>query len=236
MALLSSLESIVLIALGGILPVAIWLWFWLREDTVRPEPKGLILATFLGGGAATFPAFVLEKVASSGLHIPTGVLLFTAWACIEEVVKFIAARLTGEGTKSYDEPIDSMVYLITAALGFAAVENILFLIYHQETGTMLTDFILGGNLRFLGANILHAVASGIAGGIMAFAFYRSKKVKALFVILGLATATVLHAIFNTLIMESSGGGILVTFAYFWIAATLLILLFERVKRITPYYV
>lgn len=236
MALLSSLESIVLIAVGGILPVAIWLWFWLREDTVRPEPKGLILATFLAGGAATFPAFVLEKIASTGLHIPTGVLLFTAWALIEEVVKFIAARLTGEGTKSYDEPIDSMVYLITAALGFAAVENILFLIYHQETGTMLTDFILGGNLRFLGANILHAVASGIAGGIMAFAFYRSKKVKAVFVVLGLATATVLHAIFNTLIMKSSGGGILVTFAYFWIAATLLILLFERVKRITPYYV
>ena len=158
MATFFSLETITLITLGGILPVVIWLWFWLREDTVRPEPKGLILATFLGGGAATFPAFVLEKIASSGFHIAEGVLLFTLWAFIEELMKFLAARLTGEGTESFDEPVDSMVYLITAALGFAAVENILFLIYHQETGTAITDFILGGNLRFLGANILHVVA------------------------------------------------------------------------------
>ena len=236
MATLFSLESILLIVLGGILPVFIWLWFWLREDTARPEPKGLILATFLAGGAATFPAFVLEKIASTGFHIPEGVLLFTLWAFIEELMKFLAARLTGEGTRSYDEPVDSLVYLITAALGFAAVENILFLVYHQETGTALTDFILGGNLRFLGANILHAVASGVAGGIMAFAFYRSKIIKGLFALFGLATATLLHSIFNTLIMGSTGGGILITFAYFWAVATLLILLFERVKKITPRYV
>lgn len=236
MAIENTIINLLLIAVGGIGPTAVWMWFWLREDSSRPEPRSLILATFLAGAVATFPAFVLEKIASSSLYIPEGVILFSVWALIEEVLKFLAARLSGEGTRWYDEPVDSMVYLITAALGFAAVENILFLVYHQETGTALTDFILGGNLRFLGANILHAVASGAAGGIMAFAFYKKSSVKALFVILGLATATVLHAIFNTLIMGSTGGGILITFAYFWALATLLILLFEKVKRITQRYV
>ena len=42
---------------GGLLPAALWLWFWLKEDSVHPEPRGLIVVTFIAGMLAV--AFVL---------------------------------------------------------------------------------------------------------------------------------------------------------------------------------
>ena len=230
------IDTIVFIILGGVLPVVVWLWFWLSEDRMRPEPRGLIIVTFLAGGLATLPAVILEKYVSENLILTQGLLLFATWAFIEEAVKFAAAFLAAENTRSYDEPIDSIVYMITAALGFAAFENILFLFENNESGLPLFEYFLNGNLRFLGANILHAVASGAAGGVMAFAFYKRNSRKFLFAVLGLATATLLHTIFNNLIMGSSGGDILITFAYFWLAATAVIFMFEKVKRIRKSYV
>lgn len=230
-----TLTTFFYIALGGILPAVVWLWFWLHEDSKKPEPKRLIIATFLAGGIATLPAFLIERMVADHFGLPEGLLLFAIWAFIEEGLKLGAALLSGEGSRSYDEPIDSMVYLITAALGFAAFENIFFLLHHQSSGTVLNEIFLSGNLRFLGANILHAVTSGIAGGIMAFAFYKSRSAKICAGILGLITATLLHTLFNALIIQSDGGRILITFAGFWFAAALLILLFERVRKISSYY-
>lgn len=231
-----SLGTLLIFIAGGILPAIVWLWFWLKEDAARPEPRRIIIGTFIAGGIATIPAFILEKYARDILGVSTGASLFLVWALIEETVKYGAALCTAERTKSYDEPIDSMIYLMTAALGFAACENLFFLVDHNIDGSAFHDILLGGNLRFLGANILHPIASGIAGGIIALTFYRGTAERVYATILGLITATALHTIFNLLIIRSSGGEILTTFAYFWIVAALVILLFERVKRIRPYYV
>lgn len=231
-----SFGTILTFILGGTIPAIIWLWFWLKEDAARPEPRRIIIGTFIAGAVATIPAFILEKYTRDILGMSSGASLFLIWALIEETVKYGAALLTAERTKSYDEPIDSMIYMMTAALGFAAAENLFFLADHSINGVALHEFLLGGNLRFLGANILHPIASGIAGGIIALAFYRSTAERAYATILGLITATALHTVFNLLIIRSSGGEILSTFAFFWIVAALVILLFERVKRIRPQYV
>ena len=231
-----SIPTIVIFIIGSIVPALLWLWFWLKEDKARPEPRKLIVGTFIAGGLATIPAFFLEKYVRDTLGMSAGISLFAAWALIEETMKYSAALFTAERTKSYDEPIDSMIYLMTAALGFAAAENLFFLIDNQLGGAAFHEFLIGGNLRFLGANILHPIASGIAGGIIALAFYRGVAERVYATLLGLITATVLHTIFNSLIIKSSGGEILITFAYFWVIAAFVILLFERVKRIHPYYV
>ena len=178
--------------LGGGLPPLIWLWFFLREDKRNPEPKPLLIATFIGGMVAVPVALYFEKILISNTHIitalsSTGVALFlalTAIVIIEELVKYIAARWIALLNRNYNEPIDAMVYLITAALGFAALENTLFLIGSAsefalfDFGSLSTKHLnlvfINNNLRFIGATILHIVASGIFGFFIGLAFYKRK--------------------------------------------------------------
>jgi RsiW-degrading membrane proteinase PrsW (M82 family) len=51
----SVLQTATFAVLGGVLPPLIWLWFWLKEDTRRPEPKALIGLAFLSGILAIAP-------------------------------------------------------------------------------------------------------------------------------------------------------------------------------------
>jgi len=241
--------SVVLYALfGGLLPTFFWLWFWLQEDSRKPEPGRLIFKTFVVGSISIVIAFVLERVffpdpnIADKLSDPTinlfskeGFLIvllpIAAWAAIEETVKFLAAYIGALRSRYFDEPIDGMVYLITAALGFAAVENTLFLLNTLiESGSHVT-FLFTGNLRFLGATILHTVSSAAIGCAISLSFYQSRGKKFVSFLAGLITATVLHTLFNYFIIANKGQDIFKVLIFLWLAAILVIFLFERVKRV-----
>ncbi|MEK7558273.1 MAG: PrsW family glutamic-type intramembrane protease, partial [Patescibacteria group bacterium] len=118
-------QTVFIALTGGILPALLWLWFWLKED-MNPEPRGLLLLSFLGGMAVVIVVLPIEKFAYSELK--DGILLITAWSAIEEVAKYGAAYFIALKTRFLDEPMDYVIYMITVALGFAALENTLFLI------------------------------------------------------------------------------------------------------------
>jgi len=84
-------------------------------------------------------------------------------ALVEEVVKFLMTRLMLFKNKVFDEPIDAMIYLIVIALGFAFFENFLVVFdnYLNEIALLETIGVLV--YRFIGANLLHVVSSGIIG-------------------------------------------------------------------------
>src|SRR3989344_4852454 len=98
------------------------------------------------------------------------------WAGIEEFLKYGAAFVVAfhairiNKNKYIDEPVDPLIYMITAALGFAALENTLFLINPLLGGDALSG-ILTGNLRFIGASLLHVLASGVVGLAPGLGFY-----------------------------------------------------------------
>src|SRR3989338_10517093 len=85
-------------------------------------------------------------------------LIFVLWAAAEELFKWLAARFSALRSKQYDEPIDAVIYLLTAALGFAALENTLFLVASFSKLNFL-GVIATGNLRFIGATLLHVLSS-----------------------------------------------------------------------------
>jgi len=87
------IQTITLAAIGGIIPAVLWLMFWLREDKKRPEPRGLIIATFLLGMVAVLVTLPLEFFTRS--LIGEGLLLLLVWALIEEGLKFFAAGWGG---------------------------------------------------------------------------------------------------------------------------------------------
>ena len=112
--------------LGGLLPSLIWLYFLLKEDARCPEPKQLIALAFVAGMISVVPALVLEEWIQSS-HLESFSVI-VGWATIEEVVKYGAAATLILWNKAVDEPIDYVIYMLTVALGFAAAENMLFLL------------------------------------------------------------------------------------------------------------
>ena len=216
--------------LGGILPALLWLFFWLREDRLHPEPKKLVLLSFVLGMAAVPLVIPLEQLTHNLIGV--GVFVIFVWALIEELFKYLAAHLSGLHTKALDEPIDAMIYMISAALGFAALENTLFLIDPIMAGDVFLG-VVAGNIRFIGASLLHTISSSAIGLAIALSFYKSLKVKVLYRILGVGIAVLLHALFNLFILDStSTSNIFVVFSFVWLAVILLILFFEKVKRVT----
>lgn len=211
--------------LGGLIPALFWLWFWLREDKERPEPYLLIALAFIGGMMVVPIALPLQKLA---LDTYTGNNLVLVWVVIEEVLKYAAALVIILWNKAVDEPIDTIVYMITIALGFAALENALFIFNPLTTGDFANS-ALTGFFRFLGATLLHVLASGTVGAFLALAFYKNARQKLMFGTLGLLVAVILHALFNFFIMDASGEAILGVFLFVWMGIIVLFLVFEKVK-------
>ncbi len=222
------LSGILWAIIGGILPTLVWLWFWLREDQKHPEPRHLILACFVLGMCAVPLAIPFEKLISSMTAVP--LLVFLGWAFVEEVLKYGAAYFGGMHTQAEDEPVDAMIYIITAALGFAAAENTLFVLEPFLAGEVFTGLVTI-NVRFVGTTLLHILASGIIGAAVAFSFYQRKVLRIEHALMGVTGAVVLHALFNFLILHTGPRGMFAVFVAIWIAIIGLMIVFERVKRI-----
>ncbi|MEK7662336.1 MAG: PrsW family glutamic-type intramembrane protease [Patescibacteria group bacterium] len=225
-------QTISIALAGGIIPSILWLWFWLKEDRAHPEPRGLIILSFLAGMAGVALVFPLEKLALANL--PAGVPVIIAWAAIEELVKFGAALLIALKTKFLDEPIDYVIYMITVALGFAGLENALFLMNTaQKSG--LADMLATQNMRFIGASLLHVIASSSIGIAMAISFYRGWFSRKLYLFAGIATAILLHTLFNFFIIKGTDIDIFTVFGFVWVVAVIFLLIFEKIKRMSSAY-
>lgn len=212
--------------LGGLIPALFWLWFWLREDRAHPEPRALIASAFVAGMAVVTIVLPLQKFALGRFD---ETLLIFAWVVIEEVLKYSAALIVVMWNRAVDEPIDTIIYMISIALGFSALENALFIWGPLSQGEF-AESIVTGNFRFLGATLLHVLASGTVGATMALAFYRSKKWRVIWSTIGLCIAIVLHSLFNYFIMKANGGEtILTVFLFVWMGVIVLLLVFEKVK-------
>lgn len=209
--------AFVIYVLLGLLPAFAWLVFYLREDAEKPEPKILLFYTFLIGAGSAFLVLPLQVLVNNwfallgaSVYSLLGLLLLSA---IEEVSKFAVVYLGISKRKEFDEPIDAMIYMITAALGFASVENVASIF--QSLGNLETV-----SLRFIGATLLHSLTSGLVG------YYWAKG----FIIKGLVIATALHAIFNYLIINTGPIGPAVIFLIF--VAYFLFSDFEEIKKST----
>lgn len=241
-ALISTYAGYVFISF---IPPLLWLLFYLREDRKHPEPKHLLVATFFGGIAAALLSIVAELMLIGDLRQARGGLLtdalpfifaspfalFLVVALVEEYTKYAAVKALIIGRPEFDEPIDAMIYMMTAALGFAAIENALFAV-----PIFGIDFLSGVALttnRFLGANLLHALSSGIVGYFLAHSFFAPHRRH--FIALGVILASLLHAFFNYFIVIREAVPQAVNFLIFllFMMAFAVFIEFERLKRENP---
>ncbi len=198
----------------GLAPSIIWLLFYLRKDR-HPEPRLMILKIFFWGMLSALPAIFIEKgitVELAKLSLSPSLMLILnnllGAALVEESLKYLVVRDKIMKSDDFDESIDAMLYMIVAALGFAASENIL-VIFEIAPSFLLKQTLLVVLLRFLGAVFLHALCSAVVGFWIAVSFSRHRKEKIRFIGLGLMIAIGLHALFNFFIMKGGTTGLLI---------------------------
>ncbi|HEY4489519.1 MAG TPA: PrsW family glutamic-type intramembrane protease [Candidatus Paceibacterota bacterium] len=225
--------------LGGVLPPLVWLYFLLKEDDRCPEPLPCLLIAFISGMLAVPFALLLETLlrdyayiayAGCSEYAPLCVPIILGWSVIEETLKYVLVALLVLWRADVNEPIDLVIYMLTAALGFAALENVLFLIVPFANGDVLMG-LQTGNLRFIGSTLLHVMASSAVGFALAFSLNFLKPLRAFFAIAGLILAIALHALFNFFIIQGDGVYTLFAFLIVWTAAVAFFALFETLRYV-----
>ncbi|MEX1064135.1 MAG: PrsW family intramembrane metalloprotease [Candidatus Paceibacterota bacterium] len=233
------ISTIILLIILGLIPSFVWLTYYFKKDS-RPEPKYLLLKTFFLGiilaplavvAQWIFPEIV--KVFNPEYFAPASLIWFLWGAFAEEVTKLWAVQFTVLRDPEFDEPVDAMVYMVAAGLGFAAIENILALfqaIPSGISGTLQTWF-----WRFIGATLLHAVSSAMIGYFLALSWFYNKHSKKL-VWTGLGIATLIHFTFNMIILsgaDAPAGDIRVLYystSFLIVIAGLISFLFNKTKK------
>ena len=227
-------ESIAYALLLGVLPALLWLWFWVQEDNLHPEPRSILILTFVAGALTVIATIFIEQFISilfSGDALIT--TRYVLWAATEEISKLVTVIIIAMGSREMDEPIDAMIYCITAALGFAALENSLYIFTHLSNGDM-TAGLISSNVRFMGATLLHVVSSASVGFMIGLAMYQNAFVRTVSLLTGVILATTLHTSFNlSIIGVKSDTEVLKIFGWVWGAIIILLILFEEIKIVKP---
>lgn len=222
----------------GILPSIIWLLFYLRKDS-HPESNRMILKIFIYGMLSALPAILLEfgffemTKGLQSVFLASILNIFIGVALVEEFLKFLVVKEKALTHKECDEPLDIMLYMVVAGLGFAAVENILILfglgsvIPIQKTLAVIL-------IRFLGATFLHTLSSAYLGFFLALSRGALQKNRIFLFLLGLGGATLLHGFYNFFIIELENQGVAALLVPFLILLSLFVFMtwgFKKLKTI-----
>ncbi len=205
----------------AILPSFLWLLFFLSKDK-EPESKRAILAIFILGSIMAFFAGIIQLKLVDLFGIidkkEASLFLFLFYHIIvisftEEILKYLAVRVTIVNHHEFDEPVDAMIYMITVALGFAAAENFVYFVRYEGLfgETIIHYCIFLGFLRFLGATLLHSLSSAVLGFFMALSFFKIKR-KNIIILIGIFSATALHTLYNLFIISQAERGLLLSSA------------------------
>ena len=214
-------------------PGLFWLWFFLRHDTHRPAPRRLVAITFFLGCLATIPAGIVNTtLGPANLNDPNitlgtiAVSMLLVTGPFEELFKFLAVRLYAYRSLYFDEPIDGLVYGAAAALGFASLENLTYVLSYGPEVMLVRAPI---------STLAHLSLSSIWGYALG-QHHASGGHRRGLLIGSLALAAVAHGLFNVAAYAISDtlsnlalSGLLVTFGGFWAHRT-----FRWGQRISPF--
>jgi len=216
--------------IAGVLPSLLWLAFFTHEDSAHRKHRGIIFGCFIGGTIAVIIAIFAEKAIADSVTDST--TRYVLWAAFEEIIKFFVASAIIFHGRSNEDPVDAMIYCASVALGFAAIENTLFILGPLSNGGV-AQALITTNMRFIGATLVHVVSSSFIGFMVGYVFYRGWLTKIIAAFVGLAGAITLHATFNLSIINASSVDTLKAFGWIWGAVVILIILFEEVKAVRP---
>ena len=127
-----------------------------------------------------------------------------------------------------------MVYMVIAALGFTAIENVLYIFAPAgqfSFNDLITRTLFLSFIRFIGATFLHTLCSAVIGYFLALSICQAKN-KKLYFFSGLFFATALHGFYNFSIIALEGNlKIIIPITILITLAILTSLGFEKLKEL-----
>jgi protease PrsW len=223
------LLTIAVVILVAVAPCIFWLWLIYKGDKYKPEPRWLIIRTFLFGMAIAIPVAVIEtllypKSAQGTLSLSSAAYLsFVVAGATEEAAKLLVVRLSVYRSVHFEEPTDGLVYSAAAALGFASLENVIYLIGYGWQVILV---------RGIFSNLAHVLFSALWGyplAMLKLGFFKRKYLTWL----GLASAMIAHGLFDFLFFTSTVYTFLVI-PFFLAMAVLFILMMRHANKISPF--
>ena len=195
----------------AVLPVVFLLYFAHKKDP-HPEQMRFLMKIFGLGCLSAIPVLFCELFYEGVLKIPEDYGSFalfwnTFWgvAFVEEIFKWIAMFVISYRSKKFDETYDGIVYGAFSSMGFACIENLLYVV--------LGFSVVTGVLRALTAVPGHFCYGVIMGYFMSKARYNKENGKSgiIYIFLSILIPTALHALYDYLILDGTGLDILVWF-------------------------
>ncbi len=236
LALLSAVPAFALVA---------WVWW---DDPTRREPLDNLAVTFiLSILFASFAAAVngvFQAVFGLVPVVGTVLFFFLVVGPIEETVKWLSIRVYAYNSDRFNAVIDGVVYGAVAGLGFATIENALYIVQGSVDtvnagSTAQIDLAVGTALGRALVGPGHVLYSAFAGYYLGLAKFNPDD-RGPIVVKGLLIAAVIHASYNTLVTylpEVLPTWNLFTFLGFVLVFDLIVgyALYRKVSRYTSYY-
>ncbi|MFP4591020.1 MAG: PrsW family intramembrane metalloprotease [Halobacteriales archaeon] len=190
--------AIVILSIVPALALAGFVW---RADVGAEEPPTLLAVTFVLGVIFAAFAGLLNALGAQLVGavpvVSSVVFLYLVVGPVEEGVKLLAVRLHAFRHRRFDAVVDGAVYGAVAGLGFATIENALYITDALEglARPVVTDAL--GEAATVRALVGpgHVIYSGIAGYYLGLAKFNPRHAGPL-VVKGLLVAAALHATYN----------------------------------------
>jgi RsiW-degrading membrane proteinase PrsW (M82 family) len=228
--LMPMLPILAVYVLAAVLPAAILLCYVYKHDTVEKEPPGLLIRLLFMGVLAALAATVLETIFQTvldllvdpGSPVYTILLAFLVVSMVEEGVKFRLLKRTTWNDPAFNYRFDGIVYAVFTSLGFAAYENITYVLHYGMSVALPRALLaIPGHMSF-------AVIMGIFYGRARACRGRGElrgmtwNLRASYV-----CAVVLHGIYDTCAMIGTGSS---TAVFLLFVAAMFFAVFRLIKK------
>lgn len=179
--------------------ILIWAWFWTRNRDLNNWHAVII---FMGGIMIVLIALPIEKsiFLMSGSPTSLPLLVITSWAFLEEILKLSVILCAVKFLKIDRTKV--LFYIIVAALGFAALENVFYI--HNKLLSQNYYGLMSIFTRSLAATMMHFLTSGLIGiGLLRFIDENNRRKKTMILISSIITASAIHVVFNFFIIREN---------------------------------
>ncbi|MPM15376.1 Protease PrsW [bioreactor metagenome] len=198
----------------AIAPVFLLVFYIYYRDKYEKEPIGMLIKALIAGGIIVIPILFVETYISD--HVSkysgsTGAFLnaFAVAGFTEELFKWLAVFLIFFRSRHFNERFDGIVYAGIVSLGFALVENIMYVV---GSGSASTGYMRA--ITAVPAHMLFGVVMGYRFGLAKFL----PKNKGWQLFMAFFMPFLLHGIYDYLLMEGKNWSIILFFpfvAFLW---------------------
>ena len=206
------MTALLLVILAAVIPAFVLLYYIYSRDSAKREPVKLVVKGAGYGALAGIIVLAFHSVCEALRIAPVfpetvfGQFLhaFLDAGFPEESAKLLMIWLLLRRNPYFDEYADGVVYAASVGLGFAALENVLYLF---SSANALSSMAISRALISVPGHFFFAITMGY---FYSLASFRTGRLRKRYMILALAVPVVFHGFFDALLMIASVEQLLAT--------------------------